>query len=254
MEGKEKLNKELFGLVGKNISYSFSKGYFSDKFRNLQLINHEYVNFDIDKIEDLLSLVNQFKASLKGFNVTIPYKQSIFNYLDEVDATANEIGAVNTVKLTNNGKLIGYNSDVVGFEKSILPLLKKHHTKALILGTGGASNAVGFVLKKQKIDFYKVSRNPTGNREISYSEISEKLLKEHMIIINSSPLGTFPNIDQKPSIPYQFLTKKHLLFDLIYNPAETAFLMEGKKQGAQIKNGFEMLELQAEESWRIWNK
>ncbi len=254
MEGKEKLNKELFGLVGKNISYSFSKGYFSDKFRNLQLINHEYVNFDIDKIEDLLSLVNQFKASLKGFNVTIPYKQSIFNYLDEVDATANEIGAVNTVKLTNNGKLIGYNSDVVGFEKSILPLLKKHHTKALILGTGGASKAVGFVLKKLKIDFYKVSRNPIENREISYSEISEKLLKEHTIIINSSPLGTFPNIDQKPSIPYQFLTNKHLLFDLIYNPAETAFLIEGKKQGAQIKNGFEMLELQAEESWRIWNK
>lgn len=254
MEGKEKLNKELFGLVGKNISYSFSKGYFSDKFRNLQLINHEYVNFDIDKIEDLLSLVNQFKASLKGFNVTIPYKQSIFNYLDEVDATANEIGAVNTVKLTNNGKLIGYNSDVVGFEKSILPLLKKHHTKALILGTGGSSKAVGFVLKKLKIDFYKVSRNPIENREISYSEISEKLLKEHTIIINSSPLGTFPNIDQKPSIPYQFLTNKHLLFDLIYNPAETAFLIEGKKQGAQIKNGFEMLELQAEESWRIWNK
>ena len=160
MEGKEKLNKELFGLVGKNISYSFSKGYFSDKFRNLQLINHEYVNFDIDKIEDLLSLVNQFKASLKGFNVTIPYKQSIFNYLDEVDATANEIGAVNTVKLTNNGKLIGYNSDVVGFEKSIVPLLKKHHTKALILGTGGASKAVAFVLEKLKINFYKVSRNP----------------------------------------------------------------------------------------------
>lgn len=254
MEGKEKLNKELFGLVGKNISYSFSKGYFSDKFRNLQLINHEYVNFDIDKIEDLLSLVNQFKASLKGFNVTIPYKQSIFNYLDEVDATANEIGAVNTVKLTNNGKLIGYNSDVVGFENSILPLLNKHHTKALILGTGGASKAVGFVLKKLKIDFYKVSRNPKRKDEISYSDISEKLLKEHTIIINSSPLGTFPNIDQKPSIPYQFLTNKHLLFDLIYNPAETAFLIEGKKQGAQIKNGFEMLELQAEESWRIWNK
>ena len=254
MEGKEKLNKELFGLVGKNISYSFSKGYFSDKFRNLQLINHEYVNFDIDKIEDLLSLVNQFKATLKGFNVTIPYKQSIFNYLDEVDATANEIGAVNTVKLTNNGKLIGYNSDVVGFENSILPLLNKHHTKALILGTGGASKAVGFVLKKLKIDFYKVSRNPKRKDEISYSDISEKLLKEHTIIINSSPLGTFPNIDQKPSIPYQFLTNKHLLFDLIYNPAETAFLIEGKKQGAQIKNGFEMLELQAEESWRIWNK
>ena len=143
---------------------------------------------------------------------------------------------------------------MVGFEKSIVPLLKKHHTKALILGTGGASKAVAFVLEKLKIDLYKVSRNPKRKDEISYSEISEKVLKEHTIIINSSPLGTFPNIDQKPSIPYQFLTKKHLLFDLIYNPAETAFLIEGKKQGAQIKNGFEMLELQAEESWRIWNK
>ena len=254
MEGKEKLNKELFGLLGKNISYSFSKGYFSDKFNNLQLINHKYVNFDIDKIEDLPILINQFKTSLKGFNVTIPYKQSVFNYLDEVEATACEIGAVNTVKYTDKGKLIGYNSDVVGFEKSIVPLLKKHHTKALILGTGGASKAVAFVLEKLKIDLYKVSRNPKRKDEISYSEMSEKLLKEHTIIINSSPLGTFPNIDQKPSIPYQFLTKKHLLFDLIYNPAETAFLIEGKKQGAQIKNGFEMLELQAEESWRIWNK
>ena len=133
MEGKEKLNKELFGLLGKNISYSFSKGYFSDKFNNLQLINHKYVNFDIDKIEDLPILISQFKTSLKGFNVTIPYKQSVFNYLDEVEATACEIGAVNTVKYTDKGKLIGYNSDVVGFEKSIVPLLKKHHTKALIL-------------------------------------------------------------------------------------------------------------------------
>ena len=251
---EKKLNNNLFGLVGKNISYSFSKNYFSDKFVKLQLINHKYVNFDIEKIQDFPEIVNHFKASLKGCNVTIPYKESIFNHLDEVDSVANEIGAVNTIKFTKRGVLIGYNTDVFGFEKSIVPLLKTHHTKALILGTGGASKAVAYVLRKLKIDFYKVSRSPKGERELSYADLSDKLLKEYSLIINTSPLGTFPKINEKPMIPYQFITNKHLLYDLIYNPVETSFLTEGKKRGTQIKNGFEMLELQAEESWRIWNK
>lgn len=251
---EKKLNNNLFGLVGKNISYSFSKNYFSDKFARLQLINHKYVNFDIEKIQDFPEIVNQFKASLKGCNVTIPYKELIFNYLDEVDSVANEIGAVNTIKFTKRGVLVGYNTDVFGFEKSIVPLLKTHHTKALILGTGGASKAVAYVLRKLKIDFYKVSRSPKGERELSYADLSDKLLKEYSLIINTSPLGTFPKINEKPMIPYQFITNKHLLYDLIYNPVETSFLTEGKKRGTQIKNGFEMLELQAEESWRIWNK
>lgn len=251
---EKKLNNNLFGLVGKNISYSFSKNYFSDKFAKLQLINHKYVNFDIEKIQDFPEIVNQFKASLKGCNVTIPYKESIFNHLDEVDSVANEIGAVNTIKFTKRGVLVGYNTDVFGFEKSIVPLLKTHHTKALILGTGGASKAVAYVLRKLKIDFYKVSRSPKGERELSYADLSDKLLKEYSLIINTSPLGTFPKINEKPMIPYQFITNKHLLYDLIYNPVETSFLTEGKKRGTQIKNGFEMLELQAEESWRIWNK
>lgn len=251
---EKKLNNNLFGLVGKNISYSFSKNYFSDKFVKLQLINHKYVNFDIEKIQDFPEIVNQFKASLKGCNVTIPYKESIFNHLDEVDSVANEIGAVNTIKFTKRGVLVGYNTDVFGFEKSIVPLLKTHHTKALILGTGGASKAVAYVLRKLKIDFYKVSRSPKGERELSYADLSDKLLKEYSLIINTSPLGTFPKINEKPMIPYQFITNKHLLYDLIYNPVETSFLTEGKKRGTQIKNGFEMLELQAEESWRIWNK
>ncbi len=251
---EKKLNNNLFGLVGKNISYSFSKNYFSDKFTKLQLINHKYVNFDIEKIKDFPEIVNQFKASLRGCNVTIPYKESIFNHLDEVDPVANEIGAVNTIKFTKRGVLVGYNTDVFGFEKSIVPLLKTHHTKALILGTGGASKAVAYVLRKLKIDYYKVSRSPNGERELSYADLSDKLLKEYFLIINTSPLGTFPKIDEKPMIPYQFITNKHLLYDLIYNPVETAFLTEGKKRGTQIKNGFEMLELQAEESWRIWNK
>ena len=251
---EEKLNNILFGLLGKNISYSFSKTYFSKKFMNLQLTDHKYVNFDIENIEDFLEIVSKYKKSLKGCNVTIPYKESIFNYLDEIDRTASEIGAVNTIKFSSDGKLVGYNTDVVGFEKSLIPLLKTHHTKALILGTGGASKAVAYVLKKIDIDYFKVSRNPKDNLVLTYADISNQLLNEYSLIINCSPLGTYPNINEKPMIPYQFLTSKHLLYDLIYNPVETAFLIEGKKRGTQVKNGFEMLELQAEESWRIWNK
>ena len=251
---EEKLNNILFGLLGKNISYSFSKTYFSKKFMNLQLTNHKYVNFDIENIEDFLEIVSKYKKSLKGCNVTIPYKESIFNYLDEIDRTASEIGAVNTIKFSSDGKLVGYNTDVVGFEKSLIPLLKTHHTKALILGTGGASKAVAYVLKKIDIDYFKVSRNPKDNLVLTYADISNQLLNEYSLIINCSPLGTYPNINEKPMIPYQFLTSKHLLYDLIYNPVETAFLIEGKKRGTQVKNGLEMLELQAEESWRIWNK
>lgn len=221
---------------------------------NLQLTNHKYVNFDIENIEDFLEIVSKYKKSLKGCNVTIPYKESIFNYLNEIDRTASEIGAVNTIKFSSDGKLVGYNTDVVGFEKSLIPLLKTHHTKALILGTGGASKAVAYVLKKLDIDYFKVSRNPIDNLALAYADISNQLLNEYSLIINCSPLGTYPNINEKPMIPYQFLTSKHLLYDLIYNPVETAFLIEGKKRGTQVKNGLEMLELQAEESWRIWNK
>jgi len=254
MEEQEKSNKALFGLVGKNISYSFSKGYFLDKFTKLELSNHQYVNFDIEKIEDFSKIIHEFKFCLKGLNVTIPYKQDVFLYLDKVDKTARKIGAVNTIRITKKGNLKGYNSDVVGFQKSIEPLLKPHHKKALILGTGGASKAISYVFKQLGIDYYKVSRNPRKKREIAYSEITQELLEEYTIIVNSSPVGTFPNIEQKPNIPYQYLTDKHLLYDLIYNPEETAFLLEGKAKGAHIKNGFEMLELQAEESWRIWSK
>lgn len=221
---------------------------------DLQLTNHKYVNFDIENIEDFLEIVSKYNKSLKGCNVTIPYKESIFNYLDEIDRTASEIGAVNTIKFSSDGKLVGYNTDVVGFEKSLIPLLKTHHTKALILGTGGASKAVAYVLKKIDIDYFKVSRNPKDNLVLTYADISNQLLNEYSLIINCSPLGTYPNINEKPMIPYQFLTSKHLLYDLIYNPVETAFLIEGKKRGTQVKNGLEMLELQAEESWRIWNK
>ncbi len=245
--------KKIYGLLGKNISYSFSRGYFSKKFKKLNLKKYKYVNFDIPQIEDF-PLVIYRKRNLSGLNVTIPYKVDVIPYLDKLDKTAKIIGAVNTIKISKKGKLKGYNSDVVGFENSIKPLLKEHHTKALILGTGGASKAVAYALKINSIAYKFVSRNPENSNQISYENLSEEIIKEHTIIINCTPLGTSPNIEKCPNIPYQFITKNHLLYDLIYNPEITTFLSKGKENGATIKNGYEMLELQAEESWRIWNE
>jgi shikimate dehydrogenase len=242
----------VFGLLGKNISYSFSKGYFTEKFKELNFKKNKYVNFDIQQIEDFPSIISKEK-NLRGINVTIPYKEEVIKYLDKLDVTAKKIGAVNTIKFTKRGNLKGYNSDVVGFEKSITPLLKKHHKKALILGTGGASKAVAFALKKNKIKYKFVSRNPEGKKEISYDSLTQEVLQKHVVIVNCTPLGTSPDIEKCPNIPYQYLTDKHLLFDLIYNPEVSTFLSKGKEKGATIKNGYEMLELQAEESWRIWN-
>ncbi len=254
MAEKENQTKKLLGLVGKNISYSFSKGYFSKKFEELDLDDHKYVNFDIQSIDEFPKIIHEFKYSLKGLNITIPYKQDVFLYLNKVHKTAKKIGAVNTIRITKKGNLKGYNSDVVGFRDSIIPLLKAHHTKALILGTGGASKAVAYVFKELGIEYLKVSRQPKKKREISYKDLSEELVREFTIIVNCTPLGTFPKVDRKPDFPYPLISSKHLLYDLIYNPEKTAFLQEGESRGASIKNGLEMLELQAEESWRIWNK
>ena len=251
MEKKEK--SRLFGLLGKDISYSFSRGYFSEKFKQLNLDNHSYVNFDLPKIEDFPSILED-NESVLGINVTIPYKEAVIPYLDKIDKTAKEIGAVNTIKITKRGNLKGYNSDVVGFEKSLLPLLEKHHNNALILGTGGASKAVAFALKKNNIKFKFVSRNSQGLDLLSYQDITKEIIEKYSIIINSTPVGTTPNVDKSPNIPYQFITEKHLLYDLIYNPEVTQFLSKGRANGAIIKNGYEMLQLQAEESWRIWNE
>jgi shikimate dehydrogenase len=248
----ENEKNNIFGLLGKNISYSFSKGYFTEKFQKLHLNTHSYVNFDIQNCSEFPSIIASQKH-LKGVNVTIPYKQEIIPFLDELDEIAQQIGAVNTIKVTKNKILKGYNSDVVGFEKSIKPLLKEYHQKALILGTGGASKAVAFVFQKNNISFKFVSRNPTLQNQISYQNLSKEIIESHTIIVNCSPLGTSPNVEKYPEIPYHFLNKQHLLYDLIYNPEETVFLFKGKKQGAVIKNGLEMLQLQAEESWRIWN-
>lgn len=249
---KEEESK-TFGLLGKNISYSFSRGYFTEKFEKLKLNKYKYLNFDIQQIKDFPSIIGEEK-NLRGINVTIPYKEEIIPFLDKLDETAKNIGAVNTIKFTKRGNLKGYNSDVVGFENSIKPLLKSHHKRALILGTGGASKAIAFALNKNSIKFKFVSRNPEGKKEISYDSLSEETLLKYTVIINCTPLGTFPEIEKCPDIPYQFITDAHLLYDLIYNPEVSTFLSKGKEKGAIIKNGFEMLQLQAEESWRIWNE
>ncbi|KGL63910.1 shikimate dehydrogenase family protein [Polaribacter sp. Hel1_85] len=249
---EERKNK-VFGLLGKDIEYSFSRGYFTEKFEKLNLKNYKYVNFDLQKIEEFPAVIEEGGKTLGGINVTIPYKEEVMQYLDKLDKTAKKIGAVNTIKFTKRGNLKGYNSDVVGFEKSIFPLIKKHHKRALILGTGGASKAIAYALKKNDIKFKFVSRNPKGKKQISYQDLTEKVLNKYQIIINSTPVGTSPNTEKCPDIPYQFITDKHLLYDLIYNPEVTTFLAKGKEQGAAIKNGYQMLQLQAEESWRIWN-
>lgn len=246
-KGKRAMHK--FGLVGKNISYSFSKTYFTKKFSDLNLDDYEYVNFDIDSIKEFPKVL---LSSVKGLNVTIPYKEQVLTYLDEIDEEVLEIGAVNTIKILKNNKIKGFNTDIYGFEKSLKPILKNHHKNALVLGTGGASKAVKYVLKKLGIEYLVVSRNPTIN-QIPYAEISKNLIKKHTIIINCTPLGTFPDVNICPDIPYQFLSEKHLLYDLIYNPSKTKFLLEGEKKGAVIVNGLKMLELQAEKSWEIWN-
>lgn len=246
----ETIEKNKYGLVGKNISYSFSEKYFVEKFKQLGLTGYSYKNFDLAQIEDFQDLILQNK-NLKGLNVTIPYKEAVLPYLHTLDKKAKRIGAVNTIKFTKKG-LKGYNTDIYGFKKSIQPLLKKHHNSALILGTGGASKAVAFVFDELRIKFKFVSRNPDKN-QFGYGDLNEKILKKYSILINCTPLGTFPRIDEKPPIPYQLITEKHLLFDLIYNPKKSVFLQEGEKQRASICNGLRMLELQAEKAWEIWN-
>lgn len=250
----EKESKHLYALVGKNISYSFSRGYFTEKFEKLDLKDHKYINFDIDSIHELPQKIKDNKKRLKGMNVTIPYKLEVFNFLDRIDKKARKVGAVNTIRISKKGRLKGFNTDVYGFKKSLKPLLKKYHKRALILGTGGASKAVAFVLEELEIKYKQVSRNPEGKKQISYQDITEELMNTHQLVINCTPLGTHPNIHNCPNIPYELISEKHLLYDLIYNPSETAFLKRGKEKGASVKNGLEMLELQAEKAWKIWNE
>lgn len=240
-----------FGLIGKNISYSFSKKHFTKKFENDDL-DYTYDNFDIDAISQFPSVLKN-NPQLLGLNVTIPYKESIIPYLDELSDIAKDIGAVNTIKIESSGKLKGYNTDYYGFEKSIQPLLKPEQKRALILGTGGASKGVAYGLKNLNIPFDFVSRQKNGDAKYVYNELTEDIIKSYKIIINCTPIGTHPNVNECPDIPYDAINKEHLLYDLIYNPIQTKFLICGEIKGATISNGFSMLELQAEKSWDIWS-
>jgi shikimate dehydrogenase len=245
-------NRNKFGIIGKNISYSFSRKYFLEKFKKMGFDNYQYFNFDIPEIEEFPFILYHREEEFRGLNVTIPYKEAIIKYLDEVDPEAQKIGAVNTIKINDDNKLVGFNTDAYGFQKSIEPLMKSHHKKALILGTGGASKAIAYAFNKLNIAYKFVSRKKIENM-LTYEMLGEEIMNEFSIIVNCTPVGTHPNIEDAPAIPYQYLSNNHLLYDLIYNPAETKFLQEGKKHGASIKNGLEMLELQAEKSWEIWN-
>lgn len=244
-----------FGLIGYPLSHSFSPDYFNKKFQSLG-IDAAYKAFSIPSIVELNEIINTY-PSLEGLNITIPYKEAVLPFVNELSSEAKEIAAVNCIKIENRNQkpyLIGYNTDIVGFEKSIIPLLKSHHKKALILGNGGAAKAVRYVLKKLNIPFISVVRNKKMEDEIHYSDIKAELISEYNIIINTTPLGTYPDIEKCPDIPYKFLNESHLLYDLIYNPTESLFLKKGKLQKAEIKNGYEMLVIQAEESWKIWDK
>jgi len=247
---------KTYGLIGHRLGYSFSRNFFTEKFAKENLSEHEYLNFELDTIDEFPGIFEKGKE-ICGLNCTIPYKQQIMQFLDEIDAEAAEIGAVNTVKIINqNGKRIlkGFNTDIYGFENSLRPMLGEKHQKALILGTGGASKAIKYILNKLQIEFVSASiEDQLYEKEIRYNQIDEELLKEYLIVIHATPIGTFPNVDICPDIPYQSITSEHVLFDLVYNPEETLFLKKGKAQGAKTKNGLEMLHLQALRAWEIWN-
>ena len=245
---------DIYGLIGHPLGHSFSKQFFTDKFENEE-IDAKYLNFDISSIEDVLDVIAS-NPDLKGFNVTIPYKQKIIPHLDDISKEAREIGAVNVVKVVRSGsnlRLKGFNSDVIGFKESISTLLHPHHKKALILGTGGASKAVKYVLEQKGIETILVSRFSRPGT-VSYADIDSEAIKEYEVIVNCTPLGMYPNDMDCPLLPYESMSSNNLLFDLVYNPENTLFMKRGKKAGAVVKNGLEMLILQALASWDIWTQ
>ncbi len=239
-----------FGLIGKTLKHSFSKDFFAKKFTDSHISNCVYDAFELPSIAELPALISTH-AGLEGLNVTIPYKEQVIPFLSRKNKIVAEIGACNCIKIVD-GQLHGYNTDVVGFKNSLEPQLKPQHQKALVLGTGGAAKAVHYALKELGIAYLSVSRRKEAGG-LGYEDLNDKILEQYLLIINTTPLGMFPNTNEAPAIPYEWITPQHFLFDLIYNPAKTRFLELGEKKGAQIANGYEMLVLQAEESWRIWN-
>lgn len=242
---------KTYGLIGKTLSHSFSKAYFTEKFTK-ENIGAQYLNFELPSIDAFKNLIES--QNLDGLNVTIPYKESIISYLDELDETAAKIGAVNTIQFLANGKLKGYNTDVFGFAQSIKPFLNLHHERTLILGTGGSSKAIEYVLNELGIKTLFVSRNPEGKNQIAYTDLNEHYLNAFKLIVNTTPVGTHPNIDECPNIPYEHLSSEHLVVDLVYNPEETLFLKKARRKTSLALNGLSMLKHQAEKAYDIWNK
>ena len=246
-----------YGLLGLKLSHSFSQKYFEEKFKNLNLSHHSYLNFEIENINDLKEILEN-NNSLQGLNVTIPYKESVINYLDELSEEAKEIGAVNAIKIIRDHNKIylkGYNTDAFGFAQSIKPFLDINHQRALILGNGGAAKAVKYVLTKLGIDYVVVSRNPDKTKnEIGYNKLNSFAIEHYKFIVNTTPLGMYPDINTYPLIPYEGITSLHLCVDLIYNPEKTLFLQKAEQQESKILNGLTMLKMQAEKAWEIWNQ
>ena len=245
---------DKYGLIGYPLGHSFSIGYFNEKFQN-EGIDAKYENFEIPSIDDFPEVIDS-NPELKGLNVTIPYKEKVMNYLTTVSPEARAIGAVNVIKVIHKGndvELKGYNSDVIGFTQSIEPLLERYHRRALILGTGGASKAIDYGLKSLGLETVFVSRYERPDTT-QYDKITPEVIQEYNVIVNCTPLGMYPNINSCPDLPYEAMDSHTLLYDLIYNPDETLFMKKGKAQGATVKNGLEMLLLQAYASWEFWNK
>ena len=241
---------KTYGLIGHPLTQSFSKIYFENKFTQENIDDASFHLFDLESMDELKAVLAAH-PNLKGFAVTIPYKQAVIKYLDKISDEAKSIGAVNCVKV-DQGILTGYNTDVVGFAASFLPMLNQARNKALVLGTGGASKAIQYVLKQNKIPFQLVSRE-AGKSFLTYEEVDEKIMRDHNIIINCTPLGMWPNVESFPPLPYEYANEDHIFYDLVYKPEETVFLIKGKEKGATIANGFEMLVAQAEKNWEIWN-
>ena len=247
---------KTYGLIGYPLGHSFSKKFFTEKFEKEGLTDHQYLNFEIESIT-LFPEIFQEHPDIMGLNCTIPYKQQVMQYLDEIDEETRIVGAVNTIKPIRTGdglKLKGFNTDIIGFERSLKPMLGEKHDKALILRTGGASRAVKHILARMGIDYISASiEDELFDNEIRYSQIDKVMIEERLVIINTTPLGTFPKVDNCPDIPYQYLTADHVLFDLVYNPEVTLFMKKGLEKGANVKNGLEMLHGQAIAAWEIWN-
>jgi shikimate dehydrogenase len=243
---------KVYGIIGYPLAHSFSQKYFTEKFQREGITDCIYEMYPVQSIYEMKDIIEQ-NPDLEGLNITIPYKQLVLDHLNSTENIPHGLKACNCIRIRDR-KTFGYNTDIIGFEGSLLPHLENYHTDALILGNGGAAEAVKFVLQKLNIRYKTVSRKNQDDSILTYRNLTENIIKEHLLIINTTPLGTFPNNDQCPDLPYRFLTPRHFLFDLVYNPGKTLFMQKGEEQGASVKNGYGMLVLQAEASWKIWNE